>query len=99
MILLCPPKTTRTADQALNALGELFDVKLRNSKGDPIPLTWHVWSKHSAVTNRKLELESSDTIARDADVSLASLRPYDHVALKAQEVSRQSGAVRKFWEK
>lgn len=98
MILLCPPKSTRTADQTLNALGELFDVKLRNSKGEPIALNWHIWAKHSVVTNRKLALEASDPIARDADVSPASLRPYDHVAGKGAEVQRQLGAARKFWE-
>jgi hypothetical protein len=97
MILLAPPKTCKTADDALKEAGELEGVELRNTKGEGLKLNWHAWAKHSTVTLRLLDNDTSDQISRDGDISPASLRPYDHAAFSREDVSRQAGNPRRFW--
>ena len=97
LLVVVPPKSTQTATRTLAEYGELFGLELKDSKGKALDLTWHLFAKHSSVTARKLRGDSSAEIARDADVSEGSLRPYDHTAEARQEVSRQTKVVTRFW--
>ena len=103
LVLLAPPFTAKHSTWVLNRWGELLKFDLRNSNGEKIRLSAHIFSKHSAVTNRILDIlegkkDSEVAIAEDADVSLSSLAPYRHQAAKPGNVGRQVREAAGFWK-